>query len=113
MSISGSNDDIGVRPHFLADEDFNGDVVAGLRKRRPEIDLLTAPEAGTMGLKDPDVLTWACTHDRILLSHDKRTMPGHFYALLSRLAPGERCPGVMLVPQDLGIGRAVDAVLEI
>ena len=66
-----------------------------------------------MGLKDPDVLMWACAHHRILLSHDKRSMPGHFYDLLSRLAPGEQCPGAMLVPRDSGIGCAIDAVLAI
>jgi hypothetical protein len=52
-------------------------------------------------------------HDRILLSHDKRTMPGHFYRFLAQLPTGEHSPGVMLLSQELGFGRAIAAVLEI
>jgi hypothetical protein len=88
-------------------------VVAGLRRRRPAMDILTATQAGTLQLSDPAVLAWAQGHDRILLSHDQRTMPRHFFAFLAQLGSSERCPGVMLVPQDLGIGPAIEAVLEI
>jgi hypothetical protein len=52
-------------------------------------------------------------HDRILLSHDKRTMPSHFYALLANLGSDEHSPGVLLVPQRLAIGPSIDAVAEI
>jgi hypothetical protein len=41
-------------------------VVAGLRRARPTMDILTAPEAGTLHMLDPDVLVWAAAHDRIL-----------------------------------------------
>ncbi|HEX6121885.1 MAG TPA: DUF5615 family PIN-like protein [Ktedonobacterales bacterium] len=100
-------------PRFLADENFNHDVIAGLRRAQPAMDILTAPEAGTLHMPDPDVLVWAAAHDRILLSHDKRTMPDHFYQFLAQLAPGEHSPGVLLLAQNLAIGKAIAAVVEI
>jgi hypothetical protein len=48
---------ISSHPRFLADENFNLDIVAGLRRAKPAIDILTAPEAGILHWLDPDVLT--------------------------------------------------------
>ena len=100
-------------PRFLADEDFHGDIVAGLRRANPAIDILSAAQAETLGLKDPDVLIRAKDLNRILLSHDRRTMPAHFYAFLAQLATGEHSPGVMLISQEIAIGEAIQAVLLI
>ena len=100
-------------PRFLADENFNLAIVAGLRRARPALDILTAPDAGILHLADPGVLAWATTHNRILLSHDMRTMPGHFYRFLAQLPHDHHCPGVMLLSQSLAIGQAIAAVLEI
>lgn len=100
-------------PRFLADENFNLAIVAGLHRARPAMDLLTAPEAGILHWADPEVLAWATRHDRILLTHDVRTMPDHFYRHISQLPHDQHCPGVMLLPQRLGIGQAIMAVLEI
>jgi len=100
-------------PRFLADENFNLDIVAGLRRAQSGIDILTAPEAGILHWLDPDVLRWAAEHDRILLSHDKRTMPDHFYHFLAQLDRDGRSPGVMLLRQNLAIGSAIAAILEI
>lgn len=100
-------------PRFLADENFNLDIVAGLRRAQPAIDILTAPQAGILHWPDPDVLAWAAAHDRILLSHDKRTMPDHFSRFLTQLDADKHCPGVMLLPQNLAIGPSIVAILEI
>jgi hypothetical protein len=104
---------ISSHPRFLADENFNLDIVAGLRRAKPAIDILTAPEAGILHWFDPDVLNWAAAHDRILLSHDKRTIPDHFYHFLAQLDDDGRSPGVMLLPQNLAIGPSIAAILEI
>lgn len=100
-------------PRFAADEDFNQTIVDGLRRAAPQIDIITASEAGILHAPDSDVLAWAAQHDRILLSHDKRTMPDHFYDFLAQLAPGAHSPGVMLLPQEFPIGSSIDAVMEI
>lgn len=51
-----------------------------------------------------DVLALAATMDRVLISHDFETMPGHFYQLLEQ-SPS---PGLVLIPQIRAIGQAVE-----
>jgi hypothetical protein len=41
---------------LLTDENFNGDIVRGLRRRRPEIDLLRVQDVGLSGALDPPIL---------------------------------------------------------
>jgi predicted nuclease of predicted toxin-antitoxin system len=42
------------------------------------MDFQTAQEAGLRGLPDPEVLACAADDRRILVTHDRRTMPAHF-----------------------------------
>lgn len=93
---------------FQPDEDFNGEIVAGLRRKRPGIDVLSAKDAGLLHAPDPDVLAYAADHGRILLSHDITTMPIHFDTFI---LSGRESPGLMLIAQEMPIGRAIDAVL--
>ncbi len=96
------------RVRFLADENFDYVIVQGLRLRQPGVDILTAPQAGILGFPDPAVLAYAAQHDRILISHDKRTMPYHFAAFI---AEGNQSPGIMLVSRKVAIGQAIEALL--
>ena len=59
---------------FAADENFNNDIVRGLRRRKPELDIVRVQEAGLSGAVDPDVLEWAAREGRVLLTHDVATM---------------------------------------
>ena len=63
---------------FLADADLNDGIVGGCLRREPTMDFLSASEAKLLGLADPDVLRIAAEQDRILVSHDFKTMPRHF-----------------------------------
>ena len=69
------------------------------------MDFLSANDAKLEGVPDPDVLVLAATQDRILVSHDFQTMPEHFANFLQ--ARGSS-PGVILIPQYLPIGEAID-----
>jgi hypothetical protein len=102
--------DPGTTIRFLCDEDFHGSIVRGLRRARPQMDILTAVEAGTMGLGDPLVLEYAATHGRILLSRDNRTMSGHVSAFLSA---GYHSPGLILASQALTIGQVIQDIVLI
>lgn len=62
---------------FLADENFNGDIVRGLRRRRPELDILRMQEIGLRGVDDPALLEQAAQMGRVLLTHDVTTIT-HF-----------------------------------
>lgn len=98
------------RPRFLTDEDFNLHIVAGLRRFQSTLDVVTAQEAGLLGMPDPDILAYARAQNRILLTHDKQTMPVHFAAFLQHLPEGEHSPGVMYIAQTLAIGTAIEAI---
>ena len=63
---------------WLADENFNAKIVAGLLRREPSIDFQTARAAGILGFPDRAVLTTAAREGRLLISHDRETMPMHF-----------------------------------
>jgi len=60
-------------PRFLADENFNLDIVAGLRRAQSGIDILTAPEAGILHWLDPDVLRWASDGLRSMIAFCSHT----------------------------------------
>jgi hypothetical protein len=98
-----------VRPRFQADEDLNQKIVLGLRRRERAVDFKDAHAAGVIGLPDSDVLQRAADLDRVLISHDRKTMPTHFAWFLN----SRSSPGLIVVPQDLDIGHAIEDLLLI
>jgi len=88
-----------MRPRFLADADFNHKIVVGLRRREPSVDFLSAYEGGVVGLPDAEVIITAAESGRILVSHDRRTMPAHF----ARFRETRSSPGIVIVSQGLEI----------
>src|SRR6266516_2514024 len=95
---------------FLADADLNERIVAGCLRREPTMDFRTAYEANLEGVPDPKVLVLASEQDRILVSHDFQTMPRHFGDFLQTRGSS---PGVLLVPQYLTIGEAIEELVLI
>jgi hypothetical protein len=101
-------------PRFLADENLEGAIVHGARRKRPGMVFLTASEAGTRHLDDPDVLRRARELDLILITHDRKTMPHHFAELLMRLQEGEHCPGIFILTQKrYSIGQIIEFIVEL
>ena len=72
-----------MRPRFQADADFNHKVILGLRRRNAGIDFQDARTGAVIGVPDMKVLSIAAELGRILVSHDRRTMPAHFAAILN------------------------------
>jgi hypothetical protein len=98
-----------MKPRFLADADFNQKIVLGLLRREPTIDFQTASQGGVIGRPDPDVLSIAARENRILISHDRGTMPAHF----TRFTATQSSPGLILVSQEIDIGTAIEELLLI
>ena len=96
-----------MRPRFQADADFNQKIVAGLRRREPTVDFLGAAEGHVVGKPDPEVLRIASDTARILVSHDRNTMPGH----LAKFIGSSSSPGLIIVSQELDIGAAIEDLL--
>ncbi len=80
-------------------------IVRGLQRVQPGIELQTAFEAGLEGLPDLEVLAIAAQSNRILLSHDNRTMPIHFATFLQG---GQHSPGVFIISQKVSVRDAVE-----
>jgi predicted nuclease of predicted toxin-antitoxin system len=76
---------------FAADENFNADIVRGLRRRLPELDIVRVQDVGLSGADDPSVLEWAAGEGRIVLTHDISTLVRHAFA---RVAARQRMLGV-------------------
>lgn len=95
---------------FLFDEDFNGRIIRGLRRRLPTLDSLTAREAGLLGVSDPQVLKWAADEDRLLISHGHNTMRAYAE---KRLSAGLKMAGLILAQQDYPIGQAIEELMLI
>lgn len=95
---------------FLSDENFNGDAVRGLLLRHPEFDLVRVQDVGLGGADDPTVLAWAAEKDRILLTHDRTTMPDFAHA---RVAAEEPMPGVFVVGDRLPLRQVIEELLLI
>ena len=94
---------------LLADENFNGDIVRALLLRQPDLDIVRVQDVGLAGAGDPDILAWAAANDRIILTHDRATLPDYAY---ERLAAGEKLPGVF-VNDRFPVGDATRAILLI
>jgi len=98
-----------VTVRFLADEDIDADIIQGLRSREPTIDILDVKTAGLRGTRDPALLEPAAQQDRILITHDRRTMTRHFR---ERVAAGKPTLGVFILPQQQGaIGETIESLL--
>ena len=92
---------------LLADENLNGDIIRGLLLRQPDLDLVRAQDVALAGDTDTDVLAWAAD-DRIILTHDRATMPRYAY---ERIAGGQPMPGVFILNDRFPVGQAIDEIL--
>jgi predicted nuclease of predicted toxin-antitoxin system len=97
-------------PRFLADEDFDRNIVTGVLRRLPTVDVIRVQDAGLSGAEDPDILDWAASNERIVLTHDTRTMIDYAKA---RLAIGQPMPGMIVVRQRMPIGIAIEELTVI
>ena len=93
---------------LVSDENFDGDILRGLYRRCPELDVVRVQDIGLGAIPDPDILAWAAVEGRILLTHDRDTMP---YFAYDRVRAGQAMPGVFLVSDLMPIGQAIDEIL--
>jgi hypothetical protein len=63
---------------FQADADLNHIIVKAMLRREASIDFQTAHGAGLVGVSDPEVLALVAQAGRVLVTHDRKTMPVMF-----------------------------------
>ena len=93
---------------LAADENFNNDIVRGLLRRKPDLDIVRVQDAGLSGSDDPVVLESAAQQGRVLFTHDASTMTYHAY---ERARTGKRMPGVFEVNREVPIAQAIEDIL--
>jgi predicted nuclease of predicted toxin-antitoxin system len=95
---------------FLTDEDFDNRILRGLIRRLPELDVVRVQDVGLGGVHDEVILSWAAGEQRILLTHDLKTIP-HFAR--KRISEGKSMAGVIWLAQSTPIGLAIEDILTI
>lgn len=95
---------------LLLDENLNHRILRGLLRAIPHLDYTLTTKAGLKGAEDPAVLEFAATENRVLVTHDLRTIPKHAY---ERVKVGLPMPGVIAAPDDMAIGRAIEDLMLI
>lgn len=93
---------------LISDENFDGDILRGLFRRRPDLDVVRVQDVGLSATSDPDILEWAAKEGRIVLTHDRDTMPNFAY---DRVRVGQPMPGVFLVSDLMPLGQTIDEIL--
>ena len=73
----------------------------------PRVDFRTATAAGLRLLSDLEVLTLAAREGRVLVSHDRRTMPRAFAGFVS----SNVSPGLLIVSQKTDLLSAINELL--
>ncbi len=98
-----------MRIRFQADADLNQRIVRAVRRGQPAIDFQTADEAQIRTLNDPEVLATAAAEGRIVVTHDRTTMPVHFATFIGR----QESPGVFVLSQFLPLKLAAEELIMI
>jgi hypothetical protein len=96
-----------VKVRFQADADLNEDILRGVLRREPNLDFRTAVKAGLRSLADSAVLHLAARDGRVLVSHDRRTMPRAF----ARFVQATSSPGLLIVSQKTNRLAAIEGLL--
>ena len=90
---------------LLTDENFNYAILRGLIRRVPHLDFVLVHDVGLAGRPDPVLLKWAASKHRSIMTQDAKTMIPHAEQLMRQ---GQPMGGLIVVPQSVGIGRAID-----
>ncbi|MBE9064450.1 DUF5615 family PIN-like protein [cf. Phormidesmis sp. LEGE 11477] len=94
---------------FQADADLNQAVVTGVIRRQPEISFQTATEAGLEGLADIKVLALSARQQRVLVTHDRRTMPTEF----ANFVADSQSAGVLIVSRKTPLEIVIEELILI
>ena len=90
---------------LLLDQDVDHDILRGLIRRIPQLDAVTAFEIGMSRAPDPELLSWAEREGRIIVTHDRATMPMHAANILGE---EKNIAGLFVVPRRLPLHQVLD-----
>lgn len=95
---------------LLADENLNHDLIRGVLRRMPSLDLVRVQDVGLREVDDPSVLEWAARERRITLTHDVNTMTAFAF---DRIRRNQAMPGMFVVTQQAALATVIADILLI
>lgn len=97
------------RPRFLLDEHIPRTVQRQLRRWGQGIEVLAVgdPEAPLAGTADPAILAWIEEHGFILVTANRKTMPGR---LAEHFQAGRHIPGLFLLRPGCGLSDLIETL---
>jgi hypothetical protein len=103
---------------FLLDENVDVLYHTQLLKREPTMVVYTTmvvwrlgmPGAPPRGTADAAILLWCEENSFILVTNNRRSMPGH---LQDHLAGGRHVPGILVMSAGMSIGETIEELLLI
>jgi len=97
------------RIRFMADADLRQAIVTGTIRSQPVLDIESANQAGIESPEESDVLAIAARKGRLLVSHDRKTMPAAFGTFIN----SQRGSGVLIISQNLPVREAINGIILI
>ena len=97
---------------YLLDENVDPMYRAQLLRRQPDLVVWAVgdPGAPPVGSPDADILSWCEDHGFILITSNRKSMPGH---LADHLTSGRHVPGIFTLNPDMSVGQTIDELLLI
>jgi Domain of unknown function (DUF5615) len=106
--LSGAGIDKGGSQRFALklaiDENLDNRILRGLRRFHPELDAIRIQDTEIYEADDPVVLEWCAAEERILVSHDFRTIPNTRMNAFVMVKPWL---GLFLFPQIYQFSKAL------
>jgi hypothetical protein len=90
---------------LLADENLDGNILRGLRRRPVDLDAVRVQDLPIAGAGDPEVLRWSAEAGRILVTHDVQTITRFAF---ERVQAGLPMPGVIEIPLTAPLGVVIE-----
>ena len=90
---------------LLIDQDLDHVILRALLLRVQNLDIITAHQVGLSNASDPEILAWAAEQERVVITHDRRSMPYH---ATSRIARAEKIAGIIIVSRQLPVSQVIN-----
>lgn len=96
-----------MRIKFLADVNLSAAIVEAVLRLEASIDFQTHKIAALDSKTDPEVLRIAAESGRLLVTHDRNTMPAHFRRFIRQ----QNSPGIIVIPQRMRVKFVAEDLL--
>ncbi len=97
---------------FLLDENVNPILRSAIISREPEIVVwkIGDPAAPPKGMPDPEILHWCEENEFLLVTNNRKSIPGH---VKEHLSSGHHFPGIIELHPNMTAGEIAEELILI